>query len=249
MNNDSAFAAITASLDRMAYAEALAAAERISKIEPDSGRARFLRAEALYHLGRYPDAMLVAYAALADETVIHSDGSGGGLLGLVVTDGFRSGRIRETADYLLERYPVLARPEALAPATGFGSLAAPLHAVQYLALLQAKLGRSDVARALNAHHGFLTENFLTRGGRRSLTGIQHWLLASVSLGRLPPSRVLDHLDAAWDSGFKEGWGFNYRLHATFAPLWDHPRYRDLIDRIEVSRARSEMVPAAASGPR
>lgn len=214
------------------FERALASADRALALDPASATAVFAKVEALYLLGETASARTLAIETLENDEADFRRGARGALVGILVSHELRHGRLGEAERLLRRYYPSLADVMSADPAKSFESLAAPLHPIQYLAIICEATGREDDAAALRSHIAFLNEDYLASRSGGALTAIDAWMLASIGYKRLSDEDAIAYLERAWDGGFKIGWRYNYAQHATLWPYRDHPRYKALIERIE-----------------
>jgi tetratricopeptide (TPR) repeat protein len=210
---------------------ALEQADRALELNPQAAIANFVKVQAYLLADKEDEAIDLAVKTLADSSNEFKQGARGGLVGTLVGLELHRDDLDAAERILFEYQPSLPNIINTEPASNFETIQAPPHFIQDLAIIYHASGRQSQAAGLRQHIAFLDEGFLKAPGEE-LGAIDHYLLASVGFGVLEDDQVMDHLEAAWDGGFKMGWRYNYQQHPTLWPYRNHPRYRALIARIE-----------------
>jgi len=111
-------------------------------------------------------------------------------------------------------------------------------------LIQIFRARSEDGKAdqLSTYTEPFGEDYLRAWGLPVNNGWLNWALASAMMAAGNETRALDYLTSAYEGGVVRTWRSTYGSPHFYA-LWDHPRYKALMARIEADmetdRARME----------
>ncbi len=194
--------------------------------------ASYLIAASRAATGDFILARDLAAAALDDPSADAPGPFRSALVGLLVAIHLELGDPAGAEADLLKFEPKIGAAAEADRAISFETLPAPVHSIQYLAILKELSGDVEAAAALRTHFDFVTSDFHSSRAGGPLRPADYWILASVGAGRLTSDKAARQIQAAWTGGFRAGWPFNYGMHAAFYPFRESKAFADLFRRIE-----------------
>ena len=222
-----------------------AASKAVAKaldLAPNRGWSHWVNGLILRQQGRRREALALMQASLDDPATVHRFGSFLRLTVDIVRFHMEDGDFDAAKARLLKSYPdVLAR---LTPPDLRADWWRDPTAL-FIQVLRAK-GEDEKAARLTPYTDTFSEDYFRRLGRPLTNGGVNRVLATAALAAGDDARALDYLQAAYEGGFVASWRSRYGAPDFYA-LWDHPRHKALMARIEadMEAQRAAMMAAAA----
>jgi tetratricopeptide (TPR) repeat protein len=212
-------------------------------LAPNRGWSHWMEGLILRQQGRRREALALMQASLDDPATVHRFGSFLSLTKDVVRFHMEDGDFDAAKTRLLKSYPdLLARltPPANLRGEWWGDPTA-----LFIQVLRAK-GEDEKAARLTPYTDTFSEDYFRRLGQPLTNGFVNWVLATAALAAGDDARALDYLQAAYEGGLVANWRSRYGAPDFYA-LWDHPRHKALMARIEADMQvqRAAMMAEAA----
>ena len=219
------------------------AVARALDLAPDRGWSHWVEGLILRQQGRRREALTLMQASLDDPATVHRSESFPRLTMDVVRFHMEDGDFDAAEARLLKSYPDL-----LARLTPPANLRADFWrdpTALFIQVLRAK-GEDEKAARLTPYTDTFSEDYFRRQGQSLTHGSVNWVLATAALAAGDDARALDYLQAAYEGGFVANWRSRYGAPDSYA-LWDHPRHKALMARIEadMEAQRAAMMAEAA----
>ena len=197
-------------------------------LAPNRGWSHWVEGLILRQQGRRREALALMQASLDDPATVHRLESFPRLTMDVVRFHMEDADFDAAKARLLKSYPDL-----LARLTPPANLRADFWrdpTALFIQVLRAK-GEDEKAARLTPYTDTFSVDYFRRQGQSLTHGSVNWVLATAALAAGDDARALDYLQAAYEGGLVANWRSRYGAPDFYA-LWDHPRHKALMARIE-----------------